>query len=305
MPAGAYPAPALDCPIEPPLGLPETAMARQQTRKAGCPGNGNRTVLVPRGFPGRMQAPPCGPVLRRFPAGRMFGAVGSISLHAVALLALLNLPAWQDLAHSAKSADQEWVWLPEVALVTPLPEPQPPEPVMEVIPPPVAAPVPETAPEPPPPEPVTAELAPPAPLPPTPEPAPEPVPPAVVADMAPAGEPDAWVEVRTNLIQALRYPARARRRSIEGVAILVLQADGDGRITGAEIRSPAPDPALAAAALAAARGLGPFPALGAAIRAGDVPAAAEIPVRFELSRPGPTAKGPNGREPGRTGALPP
>ena len=114
------------------------------------------------------------------------------------------------------------------------------------------------------------------------------------------------------LVQALRGRVgnargkpRARRQGITGTAVLVLQADAEGRIVRAEIRPPAPHPALAAAALAAARGLGPFPALGAAIRAGAVPAAAEIPVRFELARPRPTAMVSTGRERGKTAILRP
>ena len=215
-------------------------------------------------------------------AGRLTAPFGACLLHGLLVWTLIQFPVLRQVFGDTAPKDLEWVWLPEVAYIPPpaVVEPPPPPPALE---------------NPPPPEPPVAEIMPPEPVS---APAPE------IFTAAP-GEPAAWSEVRTNVIQALRYPARARRQGITGTAVLVLQADAEGRIVRAEIRPPAPHPALAAAALAAARGLGPFPALGAAIRAGAVPAAAEIPVRFELARPRPTAMVSTGRERGKTAILRP
>ena len=281
--------------INPPWGV-HTLEAHVKNGRKTKQSRSRRQVILPRGFPSHGDRPSAG--RGRSWSDRFSAPLGAGLLHGLLIWTLIQFPVLRQVFGDTASEDLEWVWLPEVAYVPPSAVPEPPPPPPE--PPPVAVestdPVPpEPEPPPPPPEPSVAELTPPEPVS---APAPE------IFTAAP-GEPAAWSEVRTNVIQALRYPARARRQGIEGVATLALQADGDGCILHAEIRPPAPHPALAAAALAAARGLGPFPALGAAIRAGAVPAAAEIPVRFELARPGPTAKGPNGRERGKTAILRP
>ena len=236
-------------------------------------------MVLPRGFPDIRRTAPADAA--RSVAGRLTAPFGACLLHGLLVWTLIQFPVLRQVFGDTAPKDLEWVWLPEVAY----------------IPPPAVA----EPPPPPPSEPPPAEARPAEPV-----PLPEPVSaPALEIFTAAPGEPAAWSEVRTNVIQALRYPARARRQGIEGVATLALQADGDGCILHAEIRPPAPHPAFAAAALAAARGLGPFPALGAAIRAGAVPAAAEIPVRFELARPRPTATVSTGRERGKTAILRP
>lgn len=217
-------------------------------------------MVLPRGFPDIRRTAPADAA--RSVAGRLTAPFGACLLHGLLVWTLIQFPVLRQVFGDTAPKDLEWVWLPEVAYIPPpaVVEPPPPPPALE---------------NPPPPEPPVAEIMPP-------ESVSAPAPEIITAA---TGEPAAWTEVRTNLIQALRYPVRARRQGITGTAVLVLQADAEGRIVRAEIQSPPPHPELRAAALAAVRGLGPFPALGAAIRAGEVPAAAEIPVRFELARP--------------------
>jgi periplasmic protein TonB len=179
----------------------------------------------------------------------------------------------------------EWVWLPEVTVVNQPQETPPPEPILEEqpIPPPPPPPEPAVAPE----IQTLPESEPPPDKNAPPEPEPVPEPPPIMTVTPPPGEPDAWLEVRTNIMKSLRYPARARRSGMAGTVYLAIRVDDTGQIVDVEIKPPAPAKPLCDAVRTAALGAGPFPTLGEAIRQGKSPDAAEIPIRFELEAPPP------------------
>ena len=240
---------------------------------------------MPKGFPngwGRTEGSPTKRTLR----SRMSGPVGAFALHASLLFLLFHFNAMREVFGQRAADELDWTWLPEVTLVASTPEePPPPEP-------PPQPPEPEIAPEdPPPPEPAPEEV--PAALPEEPEPQPQQIeepesapesPPMAAEVAATTNQPDAWTEVRDDILKSLRYPARARHDGVSGVAVLLLKLNASGQLVSAEIQPPAPALSLCHAALAAARRVGPFPKLGEAIRRGAVPAQAEIAIRFELER---------------------
>ena len=117
---------------------------------------------------------------------------------------------------------------------------------------------------------------------------PEPIPPSAstVAEITPSRVHDAWAEVRADIMKELRYPARARQNRVEGVVVVVLSLNETGTIVSAKIRPPSSGPSLCDAVLQAVRRAGPFPGAGEAIRRGEMPATAEISIRFELRRAG-------------------
>jgi TonB family protein len=217
---------------------------------------------------------------------RICGPLGAMAVHGALLVLLFHFNALHAVFGQSPADDVEWVWLPEVTLVAAPPEepppPEPPEPEIEAEDPPLPEPepidLPEWVPVEPQPQPEIVE---------EPELEPIPEPPPVVVETSPPGHPDAWTEVRTGIMNALRYPAHARRNGIAGVVTARLRLDESGQIVSAEILSPAPAKSLCDAVLSAVRHAGPFPAVGEAIRQGQTPAAAEIPIRFELDRPSP------------------
>lgn len=253
-----------------------------------------RRIVLPKGFPNipGLARPEPGP---RHLRQRLSGPAGALTLHLALIFLVVHFDAIREACGQRQLEEMEWVWLPEVTLVpepAPPPEPPPPseqppppeEPAPIPAPPPEPAIIPEPLPEPPPPvvEPVPPVAEPP-PVPPPPEDISEPPPlPAAPADLAAPEPPDAWTPVRTAIIQSLHYPAHARRQGITGVVVLLLELDASGQLVSVKIQPPEPDSALCKAALSAARRIGPFPDLGAAIRQGQVPAQAEIAIRFEL-----------------------
>ncbi len=114
----------------------------------------------------------------------------------------------------------------------------------------------------------------------------EPIPPSVstVAEITPSRVHDVWADVRADIMKELRYPARARQSRVEGVVVVVLSLDVTGAIVSAKICPPSPGPSLCDAVMQAMRRAGPFPGAGKAIRAGKMPATAEMAIRFELRR---------------------
>lgn len=256
-----------------------------------------RRIVVPKGFPdGRIGArASAGPRSLR---NRMAGPVGAMALHVALLVAIIHLQALPEVFGQRTAAKLDWTSLPEVTLILAPPTPPPPPP------PPEPPPEPEPEPEPEPPEPapeptVAAPPAPPEPLPvpdevpripppPKPKPKPKPklqpppTPPPAAADVAPAQPADEWTRVRAGILAALRYPPAARRAGLEGVVVVRLTLDDTGAVATVAIRPPVPAQALCVAAQAAVRRAGPFPEAGRAIRAGRIPPAAEIPIRFQL-----------------------
>ena len=218
----------------------------------------------------------------------MHGVLAALLVHAQSLSKVYGrLPA----------EPMDWTSLPEVTLVEAAPEPPPPEPPVEPEPEPepevVITPEPEPSKEltEPLPEPVVEESPVAVSEAPKPEPevrvAQEPVSaPPEVAEVAPSRQRDAWEEVRAGIMRELRYPARAREGRIEGVVVVVLSLDEAGAVTSAEIREPSSGVALSEAVMRAVRRAGPFPEAGEAIRRGEMPATAEISIRFELRRAG-------------------
>lgn len=238
---------------------------------------------MPKGFPngwGRTEGAPIQRTLR----SRMSGPVGAFALHASLLFLLFHFNAMREVFGQRAADELEWTWLPEVTWVASTPE-KPPAPE-----PPPQPPEPEIAPEaPPPPEPAPEEV--PAVLPEEPEPQlqqieepePAPEPPPMAAEVAATtNQPDAWTEVRDDILKSLRYPAQARRSGTEGVAKVLLRLDESGQIAALDFRPPPPARLLCDAVRAAARRAGPFPAAGEAIRQGRIPSSAEIAIRFEL-----------------------
>ena len=201
---------------------------------------------------------------------RLPGPAGTLAPHGALVALIFHFHVLREVVGQRPAAEMEWTWRPEVTRVTlvePPPEPPPPKPLPE----PVAEESPVALPEESKPEPeVRVE--------------PEPVPPPPVAETAPSRLHDAWADVRAGIIGALRHPARARQGWIEGVVVAVLSLDETGAIASAKIRSPEPSPLICAAVLQAVRRAGPFPGAGKAIRAGEMPATAEMAIRFELRR---------------------
>ena len=101
-------------------------------------------------------------------------------------------------------------------------------------------------------------------------------------EMAPGQIHDAWAVVRAAILGELRYPALARQRQIEGVAVVWLRLDEAGAIVSVKIRPPEPSPLICDAVVRAVRRAGPFPEAGDAIRKGTIPATAEMARRFNL-----------------------
>lgn len=94
---------------------------------------------------------------------------------------------------------------------------------------------------------------------------------------------NAWAAVRAELVRNLRYPAQARRQRLRGVVRIRLQMTEAGEVTGLEFLPPAPPELLRQAVGDAVRRLGRFPAAGEALRRGQIPACAELAIRFALS----------------------
>lgn len=239
-----------------------------------------RRIVVPKGFPGGVGLRPPGLQIQRSRASRLSGPVGAFVLHGALIAILFHVQTLREVFGQRPADEQEWTWLPEVTLVaqSPATPPAPPEsePQAETMVP--IETVSEEAP------PVTV----PAPVPAPPTPAAEPPTPApTAADAAATADSEAWTQVRRGIMKALRYPAPARRNGMAGVVVLRLRLDGAGRIVSAEIQPPAPAKPLCDAALAAVRRAGPFPAVGAAIRAGQTPDRAELAIRFQLDDPAP------------------
>lgn len=241
---------------------------------------------MPKGFPGGIGRA-TGTTAPRSSRARLAASLGTTLLHGALLAFLLHFQPVREVFGQRPAAEEEWIWLPEVACLATAPEPPLPEPV----PKPPAEPKTISEPEPPPPpDPLPAENYPPprpAPEPkriaepqPPPMPIPEPPPPAEIASAT--NRPDAWTEVRDGIVAALRYPALARRRGTEGCARLRLELDEAGNVATLEIQTPQPAQALGEAVRAAVRRAEPFPAAGDAIRRGEIPAAAVLAIRFKL-----------------------
>ncbi|MCZ6785007.1 MAG: energy transducer TonB [Proteobacteria bacterium] len=77
-----------------------------------------------------------------------------------------------------------------------------------------------------------------------------------------------------------RYPRRAERRGIEGVAVLALRIDREGRLEWVELAESAGDPSLDRGALDAARAAAPFGSVPDSIADSDLEF--ELPVEFRL-----------------------
>lgn len=242
-------------------------------------------IVVPKGFPagaGWQTADFHAPQTR---ASRLSGPLGAFALHGALIVLLFHVQAMREVFGQRAVDEQEWTWLPDVALVAQPPATPPPPPVQELPSPPESEPLLETVA----PIEVAPEEAPPETVPePAPElPPPKVEPPALAAETADAADPEAWTEVRRGIVESLRYPAQARRSGMAGVVLLRLRLDETGRIVSAEIQPPAPAQPLCAAVLAAVRRAGPFPAVGEAIRAGRTPDRAELAIRFQLDDPAP------------------
>jgi len=158
----------------------------------------------------------------------------------------------------------------------PLPPPPEPPPAEPVLPPP-------------PPPPLESEIQPEIPPPlPEPEPAPAPeTPPRATEVAVSTNGPDAWTQVRSEVLAALRYPAPARRHNVEGTVHLRLELDEDGNVAALDVQPPRTARTLDEAVLAAVRRAAPFPDAGDAIRRGAIPSIAEFPIRFELRKGSP------------------
>lgn len=225
----------------------------------------------------------------------MAGLAGACALHVALLLVLFHAQTLREAFGEPSAEETDWTWLPEVAGVHAPPE-EPPPPQPEPTPEP---PEPDIAPAEPPPEEIPALVVP-AEAEPRPEPKPElgpepeppvepafepmtPRAPAAVEIAAATNRPNAWTEVRAGILNALRYPAGARRSGTEGVVDLLLQIDETGRMVAAEILPPAPPRALGEAVQAAVRRAGAFPAAGEALRKGLIPPQARMTVRFQLA----------------------
>lgn len=235
---------------------------------------------------------------------RLPGPAGSLALHGALVALIFHFQVLNEVFGRRPAEPMDWTSLSEVTLVEVPPEPPPPEPPVEPVPEPepevVIPPEPEPEPEEEPvkewaeplPEPEVEEspVVVPEALPPKREvqvaQEPVPPPPPVVAEVAPSRQHDAWVEVRAGIMRELRYPARARQGRIEGVVVVVLSLDEAGGVIAAEIREPSPGVVLSEAVMRAVRRAGPFPEAGKAIRRGEMPATAEISIRFELRRAG-------------------
>ena len=242
-----------------------------------------RRIVVPKGFPAGAGWPAGDFHAPRTRASRLSGPLGACALHGALIALLFHVQTMREVFGQRTADEREWTWLPEVTLVaqppaTPPPPPPESEPPLESMAPmdivPEEAP-PEAVPEP------APELPPPEVEPPAPEP------PPLAAEAAATADPEAWTEVRRGIMESLRYPAQARRSGMAGVVLLRLRLDETGRIVSAEIQPPAPAQPLCAAVLAAVRRAGPFPAVGAAIRAGQTPDRAELAIRFQLDAPTP------------------
>lgn len=243
-----------------------------------------RRIVVPSGWPAAARPESADSRAFRSWRSRLSGPAGACALHGVLLMVFLQFHGLREALGERTDRAMEWVWLPEVVLTAQPQPPLAPEPEPERTPPP-----PPEPPPPPPPEPAALPAVPPPPPPAEevkpPEPPPVAEPPPVRVESQPPGRPDAWLQVRTNIIAALRYPAQARRSGLAGTVHLSLQADEAGQITSMDILRPDPPEALGEAVRAAVRRAGPFPDLGEAIRHGQTPATAELPIRFELSAP--------------------
>lgn len=248
-------------------------------------------IVVPKGFPGAFG--PAGesslhPTIR----SRLTGLAGACALHVAVLLVLFHVQALREAFGEPVAEEMDWTWLPEVAVLNAPPDEPPPPPPPPPEPPP-KPPEPEIAPAEPPPVEIPMLVVPAEPEPePDPEPEPpvepafEPMPPSAppaVEIAASTNRPDAWTEVRAGILEALRYPAGARRSGTEGVVELLLQIDETGRMVSAEILPPAPPRALGEAVQAAVRRAGPFPSAGEALHKGLIPRQARMAIRFELA----------------------
>ena len=237
------------------------------------PEGGRRRIVLPKGFPpapGRREGEGGGALWRRLP-----GPAGALALHGALVALIFHFQVLNEVFGRRPAEPMDWTSLPEVMLVEAAPEPPPPEPPVEPVPEPEVEESPVVVPEAIPPEPEVRVAQ-----------APVPPPPPVVAEVAPSRQHDAWGEVRAGIMRELRYPARARQGRIEGVVVVVLSLDEAGAVTSAEIREPSSGVALSEAVMRAVRRAGPFPEAGEAIRRGEMPATAEISIRFELRRAG-------------------
>ena len=259
-------------------------MVLKKLKPGAADGIHRRRIVVPKGFPDGREIRTLGSRTGRSFRSRISGPAGAFALHGALLLLLFHFQMMREAFGERDDDLKEWVWLPEVAIAALPQEPPPPPPPL---PEPVATPeiqkppepVPENAPDivPDPPEsiPQPEKVVPPQ-LKPVPEP------PSMIVETAPLGKPDAWLEVRTNIIAALRYPTQARRKGMAGIVHLSLRVDGAGHIVYMEIKPPEPPKPLGDAVRTAVRRAAPFPALGEAIRQGQTPDMAELPIRFEL-----------------------
>jgi len=250
-----------------------------------------RHLVVPKGFPngcGRASRP-----VRRSLRNRLAAPLGAVLLH-VAFIAFLFQVQTMRAEYGAQVADEsEWTWLPEVTLLASAPSvppaPEPPPPPEPLPPPPTPPPSEPVLPTPPPPPPLESEIAPEIPPPlPEPEPTPAPEPPPLATEVAVSTNgPDAWTQVRSEVLDALRYPAPARRHNVEGTVHLRLELDEDGNVAALDVQPPRTARTLDEAVLAAVRRAAPFPDAGDAIRRGAIPPIAEFPIRFELRKGSP------------------
>jgi TonB family protein len=271
-------------------------MSREKSQNDGPRKYGRRQIFVPKGFPDGWDQTTNTPAKRPL-RNRMAGPVGAVALHGVLLALFFHLNAMREVFGQRAAVEMDWTWLPEVTLVTVLPEePPPPEP------PPKAPSTLQSVPDPPP-EPALS----PPPIESVPEEIPvvqkeepltepesvqqpqvEPIPqlPQPETDIASANLTNEWMQVRSEILNSLCYPSYARRNRLEGVVAVILELDGSGEIASVNIRPPTPSKLLCEATLAAVRRASPFPEAGEAIRHGQIPSAAEIAVRFQLGNAG-------------------
>lgn len=223
----------------------------------------------------------------------MAGPVGAAALHGILLALFLHFNAMREVFGQRTAVEMDWTWLPEMTLVDVLPEqPPPPAPPPEV--PSTLQSLPDPPPEPalspPPIESVPEEipvvqqeepLAEPESIQ---QPQAEPIPqlPQPKTDIASVNLTNEWMQVRSEILDSLRYPSYGRRNRLEGVVAVILELDGSGEIASVSLRPPTPSKLLCEATLAAVHRASPFPEAGEAIRHGRIPSTAEIAVRFQL-----------------------